>query len=89
MAASIIPLQINLVDHLLFYLTLNFMIYPAHKKSPNYLIYAPYAISVASGENSTLITPYDSLDLFTTDNLNILHVMKKYVPLLGRVKRVY
>ena len=34
---------------------------------------------------STLTTPFDSLDLLPTDDLNTIHVMNKYVPLKGRV----
>ena len=89
MTAWIIPLQINLVDHLLIYLTLTFMIDPAHKRSRYTLDLLSDAISVVSGENSTLTSPYDSLDLLPTDDPNILHVVKKSVPLLGRVKIVY
>ena len=48
----------------------------------------PAAISIAS-ENDfiTLTTPSESPDLLPSDDPNTLHVMKKCVPLLGRVKR--
>ena len=38
---------------------------------------------------STLNTPYDSQDILPTDDPNTLHIMKKYVPLKGRVNIGY
>ena len=50
----------------------------------------PAAISVASEKYfSTLTTPSDYPDLLPSDDPNILHVMKKDVPLLGGVKIGY
>ena len=47
-----------------------------------------YAISVSS-ENyfSTLTTPYDFPDLLPYNDPNTLHVVNKYVPFLGGVKK--
>ena len=50
----------------------------------------PAAISIASGNYfSTLNTPSNSPDLLTSDDTNTLHVMKKYVPFLGRFHILY
>ena len=50
----------------------------------------PAAIYVASKNSvSTLTTPSDSPDLLPSDYPNTTHVMKKYVPLLGRFNRGY
>ena len=58
-----------------------------HKRARYTPYLLPDAISVAS-ENyfSTLTTPSDSPYLLPSDDPNTLHVMKKYLPLLGRVE---
>ena len=48
----------------------------------------PAATYVAYGNYFiTLTTPCDLPDLLPSDDTNTLHVLKKYVPFLGRVKR--
>ena len=61
-----------------------------HKRSQYTPYLLPATISVAS-ENpvSNLTTPSDSPDLLPFDDTNDLHVMDKYVPLLGRVNIGY
>ena len=50
----------------------------------------PDAIYVASEKSvSTLTTPYDSPYILPTDDTNTLHVLKKDLPLKGRVHRGY
>ena len=63
---------------------------PPHKRAQYAPDLLPAAISVASENSvSTLTTPSDSPYILPTDDPNILHVVKKSVPLLGRVKIVY
>ena len=61
---------------------------PPHNRAryaPNLL---PATISVASEKSvSTLTTPSDFPDILPTDDPNTLHVMKKYDPFSGTVKR--
>ena len=61
-----------------------------HKRAHYTADLPPAAISIAS-ENDfiTLTTPSESPDLLPSDDPNTLHVMKNFVPLLGRVKRWY
>ena len=63
---------------------------PPHKRARYAPDLLPAAISVAS-ENyvSTLTTPYDSPDILPTDGPKNLHVLKKDVPLKGKVYREY
>ena len=60
--------------------------HPPHKIARYAPDLLPAAISVASENSvSTLITPYDSPDILPTGDPNTLHVLKKYMPLKGRV----
>ena len=50
----------------------------------------PAAISVAYGNSgSTLGTPFDSQYILPTDDPDTIHVMNKYEPYTGRVKKGY
>ena len=64
---------------------------PCPHKRARYTPYLlPAAISIASENSfSTLTTPSVSPDLLLSYDTNNLYVMKKYVPFLGRVKRLY
>ena len=61
---------------------------PPHKRAPYTPELIPAAIYVASENSvSTLTTPSESTDILPTDYPNTLHVMKKYMPLEGKVNR--
>ena len=87
---SIILLQLILVAQICIYFSSPLMIDPVRIKEPGTPDLLPDAISVASENSvSTLTTPYNSLDLLTSDDPNTLHVMNKDVPFKGRVNRIY
>ena len=67
------------------------MIEPQPHKRSQYTPYLlPAAISIEYENSvSNLTTHYDYPDILHTDDPNTLHVMKKYVPLKGRVNRGY
>ena len=91
MNSSIIPLQLILVSQICIYLPSPLMIDPPmHKRAQYAPDLLPAAISVAS-ENyvSTLTNPYDTPNLPPSYGPNTLHIFKKYLPLLVRVKRLY
>ena len=59
----------------------------SHKRARYTPDLIPAAISIASEKYfSTLTTPSYSLDILSSNNTNILHVMKKYVIFPGRIK---
>ena len=63
---------------------------PSHKRAQYTPDLLPAAISVAYENSvSTLTTPSDFPDILHTDYPNTLHVMKKYMPLKGRVHSGY
>ena len=89
MTASIIHLQLIVVAQLCIYLPSPLMIDPPPPKrsgyAPNLL---PDTISVASENSvSTLTTPSDLSDTLPTDGQKTVYVLKKGLPVNGRVHR--
>ena len=88
---SIIPLQLIMAAQICIFLPSPLMIDPLpHKRSRYTPDLIPTAISVDS-ENyvSTFNTPSDSTYILPNDDPNIIHVMKKSIPLKGRLHRGY
>ena len=91
MTDSIIHLHLIVVAQLCTYLPLPLMIDPPPPKraryAPNLL---PATIYVASENSvSTLTTPSDLPDILPTDGQKNVHVLKKVLPVNGRVHRGY
>ena len=89
--ASIIHLQLIVVAQLCIYLPSPLMIDPPPPKraryAPNLL---PGTISVASENSvSTVTTPSDFPDILPTGGQKNVHVLKKGLPVNGRVHRGY
>ena len=90
MTASIITLQMNLVAQILIYLPLPLIIDPTWIKEPaipHICSHLPYLLPLIFFSNLT--TPSDYPDILPYVDTNTIHLIKKYVNLLVRVKIGY